>query len=192
MNSPTPHAIALQASWDLPSPGQGRLQWLLTNRSAGALYVLDRLWTTAPGARAAVSDSERAYRLVDGGVLVFLLGPAPQPEKLIPLRNVPYSTYLAPGAELRRDWHFTLPLREYNVYYTVGRYERAAVARIRVEVWALMVEEGMETVASSFDPSALFLNVPDVVERAFVLQSPEQAVELEIERAAGDFARSAA
>lgn len=89
----------------------------VSNSTAQAVHVFNVLWGYAPSG-AIVGPDSPAYVCIENGELRLARRQLPYPVgKKISVAKDPYLTAIAPGAVLREQMSFPVPVQEYSCYF---------------------------------------------------------------------------
>ena len=89
----------------------------VSNSTGQAVHVFNVLWDYAPSG-AIVGPDSPAYACIDNGELRLARQPLPYPTgKKVLVTIEPYLTAIAPGAVLREQLSFPVPVQEYSCYF---------------------------------------------------------------------------
>ena len=187
----TAAAVRLSLRVGIHESGGLRVSGIVANETAADVYVLDGVWTFAPGPKA-VLDSRRAYRFVESDVLQVLVGVPPLPEdRLMAVWYIPFASRVRPGATRQLTIDLDDPTTEYSCYFNM---RRAAVNEVvTVRAMELVVHYLTEIGESSPRQSLLgeeYFDVSAAAAKSFaVLRSERQPVDLRVVRYLQGFPR---
>lgn len=109
-------------------PGRLVVETALSNSSAQTVHVFNVLWDFSPAGPQVGPDSAAYVCIADGELRLARL-PLPNPVgKKFLVAIAPYLTAIAPGAVLREQMSFALPVQEYSCYFR--RQEDSPVDRV--------------------------------------------------------------
>jgi hypothetical protein len=161
--------LALRCSLQVEVGKTLKIRTRLENSGSEGIYVFNRLWHLDTSSRPA-DDPEKMYRFIRESELRLLLGPAPLPRlKTVAYRNIPYATLIKPHGTLEVEQSLRLPAQEYSVYFpSAPGTSPTPVTISRVAMFVVWVEsrEARETSPSPFDPNAVKIEVPGILDHA--------------------------
>lgn len=98
-------------------PARLVVETAVSNSTAQAVYVFNVLWDYSPAGPIVGPDSP-AYVCIESGELRLARRPLPIPVgKTFLVAISPYLTAIAPGAVLREQMAFDIPVQEYSCYF---------------------------------------------------------------------------
>jgi hypothetical protein len=190
--SPGNMAVTLNCSFQVEPGKTLKVKARIANPGSSHVYVFNRLWDLDP-TNKPIEDPEKMYRFIRDSELRLLLGPAPLPRlKTVTFKNIPYATLIKPGGSVDIETSFPVPATEYSVYFPETPGNKSTISRInRVALFVRVVETKatFETTAAPFDPAALKIEVPGVLDSARIVSCHSTPVGLDALRRADEFDR---
>ncbi len=185
-------SVSLECSSIRESGRTLKLSARLTNSSPADIYVFNRLWDLGPG-NVPQPDPHKAYRFIRDSELRLLFGAAPLPRlKTTTYKNIPYATLVKSQSSLNVEESFSLPLEEYSVYFTgdsKSNVKPVTVSNIVLLVQFVSAQTDYEKTASPFDPEAVKLEVPGILDQARIARCRFNSVHIDALRRTDAFDR---
>jgi hypothetical protein len=189
---PSSASVTLNGSFEIVSREKLKVHASITNSGKTDIYVFDQLWDQDRSGKA-FPDPEGIYRFERNSELRLLLGPAPLPRlKTVTFKNVPFATPVKAGTSLELNREVALPVKEYSAYfldYSPNQSKTVQVKRLVLIVKFVEAQQRLATSPCPFNPAAVKLETPGVLDSVQTLTWRTEQVDLEVLRRTDAFDR---